>query len=395
MGSKRKFVVGILAAVVAAAAVTAVGFWLFGSAYSFSSGDEVDLVVTDTANDPVTLFRVGNTLDDAQQVSGFDGTRISLPDGDYFLRAEENDTILFFPISIREHPQGTEADGSFSITIRPLRGERPPQADGSANFLPVPAGYSLFGNRLNPREPHFVWNQAFFIAQFEVTNAEYRAFLDASDGYSSDASWSEDGRAWKRRAHTVASAAMNAADPDFPRFGQPDMPVTNVTWLEAVAYARWLTTKYGGGKWIFSLPTEAEWEKAARGPDGYDYVLSPTLSDTESPLYNWKKNPLAEETVIGVTQSRQRFKPNRYGLFHMCGNVVEWTQSLYRPISQERPYDNDDRNRDDIAGVRVARGGSWYSASIALLNVAYRDSFQPELSHHDLGFRIVARRIPD
>jgi formylglycine-generating enzyme required for sulfatase activity len=78
----------------------------------------------------------------------------------------------------------------------------------------------------------------------------------------------------------------------------------------------------------------------------------------------------------------------------MGGNVVEWTQSLYRPINRSNPYEDDDRNREDLHGERVARGGSWYSASNALLLVAYRDAFLPELRHNDLGFRVVARRVP-
>jgi formylglycine-generating enzyme required for sulfatase activity len=68
---------------------------------------------------------------------------------------------------------------------------------------------------------------------------------------------------------------------------------------------------------------------------------------------------------------------------------------LPRPYNRERPYVNDDgRNRDDLTEARVARGGSWYSASIALLSVAYRDTFPQEVRHHDLGFRIVARALP-
>ena len=92
---------------------------------------------------------------------------------------------------------------------------------------------------------------------------------------------------------------------------------------------------------------------------------------------------------------KARFIPNRYGVFHLSGNVVEWTQTVNRPYNRERPYAEDDgRNRDDLTEVRVVRGGSWYSAGIALLSIAYRDSFQPEVRHHDLGFRVVARSLP-
>jgi formylglycine-generating enzyme required for sulfatase activity len=88
------------------------------------------------------------------------------------------------------------------------------------------------------------------------------------------------------------------------------------------------------------------------------------------------------------------YRPNRYGIYHLSGNVVEWTNSVARPFNRERPYVDAERNREDVNEARVARGGSWYSASIALLYIPYRDSFQPEVSHHDLGFRIVARSLP-
>jgi formylglycine-generating enzyme required for sulfatase activity len=109
---------------------------------------------------------------------------------------------------------------------------------------------------------------------------------------------------------------------------------------------------------------------------------------------NWKKNPDAAVRVVGVNDSQAAFKPNRYGLYHMSGNVVEWTQSLFRPFNREHPYTDDDRNHDDVVGLRVARGGSWYSASTALLYLRYRDAFQSEHSSQDIGFRIVARRLP-
>jgi formylglycine-generating enzyme required for sulfatase activity len=111
-------------------------------------------------------------------------------------------------------------------------------------------------------------------------------------------------------------------------------------------------------------------------------------------LYNWKKNPDAAVTVAGAADSQTKYQPNRYGIYHLSGNVVEWTNSIARPFNRERPYIDEERNRENASEARVARGGSWYSASIALLQIAYRDSFQPEVSHHDLGFRIVARPLP-
>ena len=83
--------------------------------------------------------------------------------------------------------------------------------------------------------------------------------------------------------------------------------------------------------------------------------------------------------------------PNRYGLYHMSGNAAEWTQSLFRAYGQDNPYAEDDRNRDDVAGRRSVRGGSWYSATTAPLYIPYRDAFHPDHNNNDLGFRVVAR----
>jgi formylglycine-generating enzyme required for sulfatase activity len=247
---------------------------------------------------------------------------------------------------------------------------------------------------MNPKEPHYVWLPAFFIGRFEVSNAEYLEFLRAPDGYEAEGNWTEAGKQWRDANKTKATAMLKPGEAEYERFGQPDQPVVWVTWYEANAYCRWLTGKFGGGRWLYALPSEAEWEKAARGPDDFDYGLSQSISDQESKLYNWKKNPDSPVAVIGIRNSIANFRPNRYGLYHASGNVVEWTQSLPQPFNRERPYADDERNRDEVSGQRAARGGSWYSASIALLYLAYRDAFQPEISHHDLGFRIVVRPLP-
>jgi formylglycine-generating enzyme required for sulfatase activity len=257
----------------------------------------------------------------------------------------------------------------------------------------VPSGHFLFGDRLNPNEQHLVWTQGFFIGQFEVTNAEFRVFLSSPDGFANDLNWTEEGKRWKARSLDSSSARLIPGDAEFIRFGKSDQPVTQVTWFEAIAYCNWLTKRFGHGRWLYSLPTEAEWEKAARGPDNFDYPLGQSLSDAEIGSYNWKKNPLTEVTVFGTGDSEGKFRPNRYGIFHLGGNVVEWTLGTNRAFNREKPYADDDRNREDLTGVRVVRGGSWYSASNALLYIPYRDTFQPEISHNDLGFRVVVRNL--
>jgi formylglycine-generating enzyme required for sulfatase activity len=169
------------------------------------------------------------------------------------------------------------------------------------------------------------------------------------------------------RNQSQATAQLKPSDAEYSRFGRPDQPVVLVSWFEANAFCRWLTRKIGSGKWIYGLPTVAEWEKAARGPDNFDYGLGMTVSDDQAQLYNWRKNPGAPVTLVGVRDSRMQYTPNRYGVYHMSGSVTEWTQSVFRLHSRDHPYIDDDRNADEAVGPRVARGGSWYSASIALL----------------------------
>jgi formylglycine-generating enzyme required for sulfatase activity len=246
------------------------------------------------------------------------------------------------------------------------------------------------GDRQNPGQPHPVWVPPFHLAAFEVTNGEFRRFLADPRGFDDPSSWAGAGWQWKANGLSQPTARLTPTDTDsrYPRFGRDELPVMLVTWHEANAYCRWLTRRVGGGRWLFRMPTEAEWEKAARGPDGFDYGLGMELSEPQSPLYNWRKNPGAAVTLVGHGEAR--FRPNRYGVYHASGNAREWTQSVFRRYGADNPYRDDDRNGDDTAGMRVTRGGSWYSASAVRLRLAYREEFQPELSSDDLGFRLAA-----
>lgn len=358
--------------------------------------NETELIITDLANAPVRLFKSGKSLPDATEVKDFNGTRAWLPRGNYFLKVDLAGLPAFYPIPIAGYRRGPDANGSFAVTIRSLTHDTPPRLlPNLPEWVFIPSGNFLIGDRQNPREPHYVWLPAFFISAFEVTNAEFREFAYDVQGYANDANWTDAGKIWKAENQSQATSQLKESDTEFERFGQNDQPVTWVNWYEAQAFCKWATKRAGSGRWLFSLPSEAEWEKVARGPDGLDYALSSQVSDEEMKLYNWKKNPTAPETVIGIEATRDRFKPNRYGAYHLSGNVFEWMQTTNRPYNRDRPYTDDDgRNREEGTDVRVTRGGSWYSASVAQLSIAYRETFPPEVRHHDLGFRIVAHLLP-
>jgi formylglycine-generating enzyme required for sulfatase activity len=356
---------------------------------------ETELLVANLAGARLELFKAGRSMNDPQLVAEFNGHNIWLPAGNYFLKATLDGRESFYPVSLTGYRRGPDAGGSFAQTIRAFIGGEPPRPPANLNgWSFIPAGHFLMGDRLNPNETHYVWLPSFYISRLEVTNSEFAEFLRDPRGYAGDANWTEAGLRWKSTNRSSSSARLKPSDEEYRRFGRPDHPVTGVTWFEAMAYCRWLTAKLGKGRWLYSLPSEAEWEKAARGPDSFDYGLSPSLSDAEVSLYNWKKNPDAEVAVAGFAESLKSYQPNRFGIYHLSGNVVEWTTSIARPFNRERPYVEWERNREDAVESRVARGGSWYSAGIALLYIPYRDSFQQEISHHDLGLRIVARPLP-
>lgn len=357
--------------------------------------EETELLVSNELTAQTRLYQAGKTLADTTRIAGFNGERMWLRRGNYFLQVTQNREPFFIPAPVYGYRAGPDAAGAIMVTLRPRPKIAPPRLFSTyPEFVFIHSGNFLFGDRLNPREPHYLWLTGYFINPFEVTNAEFREFIADEQGYANDEFWTKSGRRWKASRVSQATAMLQPKDSDYLRFGKPDQPVVWLNWFEASAYCKWLTKRIGQGRWLFALPTETEWEKAARGPGSFDYGLGMQLSDAEISWYNWKKNPDAPVTVVGIQDSYRDYRPNRFGLYHVSGNAAEWMQSINRPYNREQPYADDDRNHDEAAGLRVARGGSWYSASIALLNVSYRDTFQPEHSSQELGFRIVARMLP-
>jgi formylglycine-generating enzyme required for sulfatase activity len=347
--------------------------------------EETEIEITNVAHANLHLLRAGKDLQNIHEFPVM-GDRFWLRKGNYFVAAEQKNKHFYFPITVLGYANGPD-EGKLGLTIRGYPSEFP-----GKGFVYIPAGYFLMGDRLNPQEPQFVWLGSYFIGIHEVTNYEFRQFINDPDGYRRGQNWNDAGKKWMKANASRCSALIHVGEQDFERFGRDDQPVSQVKWYESNAYAKWLTRKKGSGKFVFSLPSEAEWEKAARGPDSFDYGLGNAISDAESHLYNWKKNPDAPVAVVATNSSD--YMPNRYGVYHMSGNVSEWTQSEFLPFSQNHPYDEFERNRDDSPDQRVVRGGSWYCASIALLSLPYRDAFQAETSTAERGFRIVARRLP-
>jgi formylglycine-generating enzyme required for sulfatase activity len=198
---------------------------------------------------------------------------------------------------------------------------------------------------------HKVFVDAFWIDQTEVTNAQYKKCVDA--GACSPPSSSE---SYARKSY------YGNSDYD-------DYPVISVSWPQAQEYAAWV-----GGR----LPTEAEWEYAARGPDGDIY---PWGNDSPNDsLLNYDDN-VGDTTVVGSYPDGASW----CGALDMAGNVWEWTSSRYKPY----PYDPTDGRENPDSGKRVARGGSFIDSGV-FARPSFRAWGSPDYVWSYRGFRLVA-----
>jgi formylglycine-generating enzyme required for sulfatase activity len=200
----------------------------------------------------------------------------------------------------------------------------------------------------NELPQHQVTLPGYWIGRYPVTVAQFRAFVQASGHQRRD------------------SRSLD---------GEDDHPVQYVTWHDAWAYCRWLGEKTG---LPVALPTEAEWEKAARGTEGRIYPWGDERPDESRCNFG---NQVGGTTPVG------RYSPrgdSPYGCADMAGNVWEWCHSLYKPY----PYDPQD-GREDLkaGGLRVLRGGSFYNNQ-GLVRCAARGGSSPSYWYWHFGFRL-------
>jgi formylglycine-generating enzyme required for sulfatase activity len=221
-------------------------------------------------------------------------------------------------------------------------------------LIRIPAGWFLMGSDAgqdNERPVHRVWVDSFELSPYQVTNAEYAAFLRAGES-SPPPLWFDD------------------------KFSDPEQPVVSVSWFEASTYCEWLGARFGRR---YRLPTEAEWERAARA--GVEQKLFPwgEGSPEDVPDYSrrWKTGP----EQVG------RYAPNPYGLYNLGDNVHEWCSDWfgadYYTVSPER------NPRGPATGERrSSRGGSWRH-HVKVTRCAARSSIPPHMQYADYGFRVA------
>ena len=252
----------------------------------------------------------------------------------------------------------------------------------------VPAGPFLMGSgdddemAYDDEKPrHSLTLSAFKISQYPVTNSQYRPFV-AGGGYGERRYWTAEGWAEKEKRGWTVPGESGAP------FNLDNHPVVKVSWYEAVAYCRWLTEVWQaagriGPDEVVRLPSEAEWEKAARGTDGRRHPWGDEV-DPARANYN--------DTGIGSTSAVGCF-PNGaspYGCLDMAGNVWEWTSSLNKGY----PYDAADGREDlEADGLRVLRGGA-FGNNRNLVRCALRVRFSPDGRDNYVGVRVVVSSIP-
>jgi formylglycine-generating enzyme required for sulfatase activity len=242
----------------------------------------------------------------------------------------------------------------------------------------VPTGPFIMGEADNQ---HLVNLPRFRISLYPVTIAQYDAFKQ-DEGYTEKwrDCWMEASWQWKYPSRPDRYGGA---------FDLPNHPVVGVTWYEALAYCCWLTARLLAvgdleEGWQVTLPSEAQWEKAARGTDGRRY---PWGDDPDLNRANYQETEIDATSAVGCFPSGA----SPYGCFDMAGNVWEWTRSS----DKDYPYDPDD-GRENLEApdsvLRVGRGGSFYHLQV-YAQCAARLRSNPSNFLRDGGFRVVVSPI--
>ncbi|NWF71136.1 MAG: SUMF1/EgtB/PvdO family nonheme iron enzyme [Chloroflexi bacterium] len=242
----------------------------------------------------------------------------------------------------------------------------------------IPAGQYTLGAEALPfsRPPHPVTLAAFALAAWAVTNGEFAPFI-AAEGYQDARFWSEMGWRWQKSKGETQPAFWEDT-----RFNHTLQPVVGVCWYEADAFARWLALESGQA---WRLPSEAEWEAAARW---------------QQPLPAWPPSESVDAQINSVERGIGRTwaahtvgQRAACGAWNLLGNVWEWTSTRWghnwQTLDYPYPYRADD-GREDLSGshARVIRGGSYFDL-LREAHPAQRARFLPGSRASNIGFRLA------
>ncbi len=244
---------------------------------------------------------------------------------------------------------------------------------------------------------------AFYLGQHEVTVGQFRRFLQLSGHQPESIQDGTGGYGYNRHYDPKQSERGDAFEGRLPLYSwqnpgfaqNDDHPVTNVSWNDAVAMANWLSQRE---QIRYRLPTEAEWEYAARagsrsryhGGDQPDSLLKTANTfdrDTALGWPQWQTFALAGHDGFDFTAPVGSFLPNAFGLYDMHGNVWEWCADWHQDdYYAKSPVD--DPQGPDSGTVRVRRGGSWHTWSL-YARAAYRNWNSPQTRYPLVGMRLV------
>jgi len=231
------------------------------------------------------------------------------------------------------------------------------------------------------RPVHRVFVGEFSIGRFPVTNDEYARFVRAT-GYPSPSVRNLPLVAvGERDAEFRELAAPYAWEGALPPQGRGSHPVVLVRYDDALSYCEWLSDSVGRR---VRLPTEAEWEKAARG--GLEGRRYPWGDDIDSSRGNYLSAGAVKQER--GTKPVGTYSPNGYGVCDVAGNVWEWVADWYG-ADYYGSGDTSDPRGPASGTLRIVRGGSWVSDEEAMLRCAYRHKVPPDTYAYSIGFRIV------
>ncbi len=275
-----------------------------------------------------------------------------------------------------EGPTAASAESTLPLQLAP---------GVTLELVRVPAGEFLMGSD-KTQDPQ-AWDDElpqqrvnlpeFWVGKYDVTVAQFAAFVQAT-GYKTTAeqqgsAYALTGSGW---VEVKGADWQHPEGPGSDVSSKQDHPVTQVSWRDAVAFCTWATKVAGR---TIRLPSEAEWEKAARGTDGRIYPWGNAAPDAS--LANFDMN-VKDTTPVG--QYAAGASP--YGALDMAGNVLQWTSSLYKGY----PYQAGDGREDpNDPGARVLRGGSFLSES-RNVRCAFRNRDLPEDRNDYIGFRVAS-----
>ena len=215
----------------------------------------------------------------------------------------------------------------------------------------IPQGYVEMGEDA----PISFQVQPFLMAKYPITYAQFQVFLESQDGYSNEEWWQ--------------GLAFQHTQPGQQNWAENNLPRENVSWYDAVAFCRWLSTKLN---YEIRLPTEWEWERAAQGNKISDYPWGNTFDKTKC---NAKESSIGKTTPVDAYPDGA----SQFGVLDMSGNVWERCVNSF--------FDLHYINKSGTS-LRALRGGSWrYSQNFA--RVTHRLRCVPEKRFDDGGFRIV------